>query len=189
MADPNPLAAMPIAESLAKQMNESLQWMSRMWGGAGAVPTAVESAFGVQPQLAPGPSMLMPTLDPNELEKRISVLKTVAHWLEMNRVLLHSTIQTLEMQRNAITAMQSMAGATQAGSTPSGAQAQPAASATSESAAAPVSFDPTLWWNALQEQFARVATAAAARAESASADSARSEPAAPPEKPFNKPSE
>ena len=189
MADPNPLAAMPIAESLAKQMNESLQWMSRMWGGAGAVPTAVESAFGGQPQLAPGPSMLMPTLDPNELEKRISVLKTVAHWLEMNRVLLHSTIQTLEMQRNAITAMQSMAGATQAGSMPSGAQAQPAASATSESAAAPVSFDPTLWWNALQEQFARVATAAAARAESAPADSARSEPAAPPEKPFNKPSE
>ena len=32
MADPNPLAGMPLAESLANNMNESLQWMTRLWG-------------------------------------------------------------------------------------------------------------------------------------------------------------
>ena len=169
MADPNPLAGMPLAESLANQMNESLQWMSRMWGNPAAPPLAgANSVFGGQSPLPPGlPSMLMPTLDPKELEKRINDLKTVEHWLDMNRALLHSTIQTLEMQRNAIIALQTMARPPQPG-TPGGqagtssaseAAAQPRADA---STAQPLAFDPTMWWNALQEQFVRVAAAAAA---------------------------
>ena len=44
MADPNPLAGMPLAESLANNMNESLQWMARMWGNPAAA-----SAAGAQP--------------------------------------------------------------------------------------------------------------------------------------------
>ena len=52
--------------------------------------------------------MLMPTFDPKELDKRITDLRTVAHWLDMNRTLLHTTIQALEMQRNAIVAMHAM---------------------------------------------------------------------------------
>lgn len=169
MADPNPLAGMPLAESLANQMNESLQWMSRMWGNAAAAPLAgAGSVFGGQSPLPPGlPSMLMPTLDPKELEKRINDLKTVEHWLDMNRALLHSTIQTLEMQRNAIITLQTMARPPQAGtsgsqagtSSASEAAAQPRADA---STAQPLAFDPTMWWNALQEQFVRVAAAAAA---------------------------
>src|ERR1700756_4666570 len=108
MADPNPLAGMPFAGALAHQMNESLQWMSRMWGNPAG--TSSESVFGRASSIPAGlPSMLMPTFDPQELEKRINDLKTVEHWLDMNRALLHSTIQTLEMQRNAIVAMQSMA--------------------------------------------------------------------------------
>jgi hypothetical protein len=161
MADPNPLAGMPFAESLANQMNESLQWMSRMWGNPAGAPTAaVESAFGRQPPLPPGmPSMLMPTFDPQELEKRINDLKTVEHWLDMNRALLHSTIQTLEMQRNAIVAMQSMA---RVAPGVSAAPAGPAGSAQTrtDAPAPPLPFDPAPWWNALQEQFARVAAAA-----------------------------
>jgi hypothetical protein len=167
MADPNPLAGMPFAESLANNMNESLQWMSRMWGNAAAAPRGAESMFGAQS--SPGlPSMLMPTLDPQELDKRISDLKTVAHWLDMNRALLHTTIQTLEMQRNGIVALQSMARSAQAAA--SGA-AQAAAAAPAEAApkpgaggapAQPLPFDPTQWWTALQDQFARVAAAAAA---------------------------
>ena len=175
MPDPNPLAGMPLAESLASNMNESLQWMSRMWGGATAAPTAgAESLFGAQP---PGlPSMLMPTLDPNELEKRINDLKTVAHWLDMNRALLHSTIQTLEMQRNAIVALQAMAHSAQSASAASGfggagASSSAGTAAPAHGAAAPsgqpLPFNPALWWNALQEQFARVASTAATEAQRA----------------------
>jgi hypothetical protein len=165
MPDPNPLAGMPFAESLANQMNESLQWMSRMWGSPGAVPAgASESVFGRAP-LPPGlPSMLMPTFDPQELEKRINDLKTVEHWLDMNRALLHSTIQTLEMQRNAIVALQSMGRSAPGGSSPLGASQASSAAALpprDDAAAPPIPFDPTPWWNALQQQFARVAAAAA----------------------------
>ena len=168
MADPKPLAGMPFAESLAHQMNESLQWMSRMWGNpAGAA--GAESVFGPQSAMPSGlPSMLMPTFDPQELEKRINDLKTVEHWLDMNRALLHSTIQTLEMQRNAIVAMQSMARAAPGGSSAVGAgQAGYGATSTAtgqaraDAAAPPLPFDPAPWWNALQDQFARVAAAAA----------------------------
>jgi hypothetical protein len=116
MADPNPLAGMPLAESLANNMNESLQWMSRMWGNSAAAPLpGAEALFGQSPSVPGLPSMLMPTLDPKELEKRIGDLKTVEHWLDMNRALLHTTIQTLEMQRNGIIALQSMAMSAQAG--------------------------------------------------------------------------
>jgi len=168
MADPNPLAGMPLAESLANNMNESLQWMARMWGNPAAASAAgAESLFGAQPPLPVGmPSMLMPTLDPKELEKRITDLRTVEHWLDMNRALLHSTIQTLEMQRNAIVALQSMARSAQAG--PSVASTgnvgpDPAAQARGDppAGAQPLAFDPSQWWNALHEQFARVASAAA----------------------------
>jgi hypothetical protein len=201
MADPNPLAGMPLAESLAHQMNESLQWMSRMWGNPAAPLAGAEAMFGGQSPLPPGlPSMLMPTLDPKELEKRINDLKTVAHWLDMNRTLLHSTIQTLEMQRNAIVALQAMARPAQA--SPSVGGGQPGSSSVFEAAAQPptdvpnvqpLPFDPTTWWIALQEQFARVAAAAAAQSERPSAepkpqradDSGRPAPAA--ERPTGQP--
>jgi hypothetical protein len=186
MPDPNPLAGMPLAESLANNMNESLAWMARMWGGVAAAPLAgAESAFGARP-LPPGlPSMLMPTFDPNELEKRINDLKTVEHWLDMNRALLHSTIQTLEMQRNAIIAMRAMAqGAPSASATQGlGAAAPTGAPERADAASvAPPPFNPVMWWNALQEQFARVASAAAAQAQPADAA-----PQAPPTPPAGEP--
>nr|MDQ2736357.1 hypothetical protein [Pseudomonadota bacterium] len=40
-----------------------------------------------------------PTLDPAELEKRISELRTVQFWLEQNAKMLATTIQALEVQR------------------------------------------------------------------------------------------
>jgi hypothetical protein len=185
MPDPNPLAGMPLAESLANNMNESLAWMARMWGGVAAAPLAgAESAFGARP-LPPGlPSMLMPTLDPNELEKRINDLKTVEHWLDMNRALLHSTIQTLEMQRNAIIAMRAMAqGAPSASATQGlGAAAPTGAPERADAASVAPPFNPVMWWNALQEQFARVASAAATQAQPADAA-----PQAPPTPPAGEP--
>ena len=193
MADPNPLAGMPLAESLANNMNESLQWMSRMWGNSAAAPLpGAEALFGQSPSVPGLPSMLMPTLDPKELEKRIGDLKTVEHWLDMNRALLHTTIQTLEMQRNAVIALQSMAMSAQAGrpvpgSAGTGSAPDAAATAASDSGAGvqPLPFNPAQWWNALHEQFARVASAAATEAERAAADPqpAREAEAPPPRGP------
>ena len=193
MADPNPLAGMPLAESLANNMNESLQWMSRMWGNSAAAPLpGAEALFGQSPSVPGLPSMLMPTLDPKELEKRIGDLKTVEHWLDMNRALLHTTIQTLEMQRNAVIALQSMAMSAQAGrpvpaSAGTGSAPDSAATAGSDSGAGvqPLPFNPAQWWNALHEQFARVASAAATEAERAAADPqpAREAEAPPPRGP------
>jgi len=156
MADSNPLAGMPLAASLTSHMNDTLQWMSRMWGGA--------AGAGLQ-GAAPGvPSMMMPTFDPVELEKRIGDLRTVLHWLDMNRALLQSTIQALEMQRDTILAMQSMARSGAAAAT--GASAVMPGSGGPQTAvdAAAQAFDPSVWWNALQEQFARVAASAVGEA-------------------------
>jgi hypothetical protein len=176
MADTNPLAAMPLAESLANNMNESLQWMSRIWSSAaaGAAPSPLPSGL---------PSMMVPTLDPKELDKRISDLRSVQHWLDMNRALLHTTIQTLEMQRNAIVALQSMATAAQGGSSTAAREAESASAAAAQPAAesaAALAFNPAQWWNALSEQFARVAaTAAAEPGRPEAAGDAPPDPAAP----------
>jgi len=49
-----------------------------------------------------------PTLDPEELSKRIEELRTVQFWLENNARLIATTIQSLEVQRMTLTALKSM---------------------------------------------------------------------------------
>ncbi|WP_332673002.1 PhaM family polyhydroxyalkanoate granule multifunctional regulatory protein [Aromatoleum sp.] len=54
------------------------------------------------------PGMVTPTLDVNELDKRIADLKAVENWLKMNLNMLQMTTQGLEMQRVALAAVQAM---------------------------------------------------------------------------------
>ena len=56
----------------------------------------------------PVPGMAMPTLDPQELEKRITELKSVEMWLTMNLNVLRAAIQGLEMQKTGLQQMQGM---------------------------------------------------------------------------------
>ena len=56
----------------------------------------------------PVPGMTMPTLDPNEIDKRISELKSVEAWLAMNLNMLRAAIQGLEMQKAGLQQMQGM---------------------------------------------------------------------------------
>ena len=49
-----------------------------------------------------------PTLDPAELEKRISELRTVQYWLEQNARMLAATIQALEVQRMTLSTLKTM---------------------------------------------------------------------------------
>ncbi|MFN6961773.1 MAG: PhaM family polyhydroxyalkanoate granule multifunctional regulatory protein [Rhodocyclaceae bacterium] len=59
------------------------------------------------------PGMVAPTVDTDELAKRIADLKAVEGWLKSNLNLLQMTIQGLEMQRAALMAFQQMGQATQ----------------------------------------------------------------------------
>ena len=59
----------------------------------------------------PVPGMTMPTLDPAEVEKRISDLRSVEAWLGMNLNMVKMAIQGLEMQKLALEAMKANAGA------------------------------------------------------------------------------
>ena len=56
----------------------------------------------------PLPGMAMPTLDPNEIDKRIGELKSVEGWLALNLNMLRAAIQGLEMQKSGLQQMQGM---------------------------------------------------------------------------------
>ncbi|MEO6410661.1 MAG: PhaM family polyhydroxyalkanoate granule multifunctional regulatory protein [Burkholderiaceae bacterium] len=113
-----------------------------------------------------------PTLNPEELEKRIQELRTVQYWLEQNVRMLGATIQALEVQRMTLSTLKSMnvqmgdlrdsltarlPGAAGVAAQMPTAAAQPIAAS---AAAAPAAVDPMQWWSALTEQFAQLAAGA-----------------------------
>ncbi|OIQ89192.1 hypothetical protein GALL_289330 [mine drainage metagenome] len=53
-------------------------------------------------------SWMAPTMDPQELEQKITELKAVLQWLEANARLTQATIQALEVQRMTLAALKSM---------------------------------------------------------------------------------
>jgi hypothetical protein len=69
------------------QVLDSVEFVKRAWGGLNL------------------PSTLVPTVDIDELDKRIADLKAVEQWLNMNLSMLHGTIQGLEIQRGTIAAV------------------------------------------------------------------------------------
>lgn len=72
--------------------DDGFDFIRRMWGNMG---------FGL-------PGMVSPTLDVEEIERRIQDLKAVEGWLKMNLGMLQMTIQGLEVQRSTLSAMQAM---------------------------------------------------------------------------------
>lgn len=117
-----------------------------------------------------------PTLNPEELEKRIEELRTVQFWLEQNARMLGATIQALEVQRMTLSTLKTMN--VQMEDLRDSLTARPAASApAAEPAAAPASarkpdakagaktdtaaaVDPMQWWGALTKQFTELAATA-----------------------------
>lgn len=151
MSDPKKASALPLPEALAGNFQDAARWFNQLWA-AGADPTAAARA-------AAGaiPSMMMPTMDVHELEKRIADLRSVEHWLELNLSLLRTTIQGMDMQRTTLMAWQGL-GAAATGASASGASSPLGAAGTQN---AP--FQPAVWWNALQQQFAQMAASAVAK--------------------------
>jgi len=75
------------------------------------------------------PGMVTPTLDVEELDKRITDMKAVEGWLKMNLNMLQMTIQGLEMQRATIAAVKAMTEQSKGGEAGSDPQANPFAAA------------------------------------------------------------
>jgi len=125
-----------------------------------------------------------PTLNPEELEKRIEELRTVQFWLEQNARMLGATIQALEVQRMTLSTLKTMnvqmddlrdslkirmpaAPAASPAPAPADAPAdapakrsKPAARKAGPAADAPPAVDPMQWWGALTKQFTQLATTA-----------------------------
>ena len=145
-----------------------------------------------------------PTLDPEELEKRIQELKTVQFWLEQNARLLGTTIQALEVQRMTLSTLQTMnlpladlgealmirkpAEAAPAAPTPAPQpapvpppapvrKAKPRSTGPAAPLAAAAAVDPMKWWGALTQQFTELATKAVQDAVPEAAAAPKAEPA------------
>ena len=111
---------------------DSLDFLKSMWNSMG---------FSL-------PGMVTPTLDVDELGKRIADLKAVEGWLKMNLNMLQMSIQGLEMQRVALATIQAIGQTTQAGS---GAGAEPAPDPFAANPFASAALNPALWpWNFMQ---------------------------------------
>jgi hypothetical protein len=122
-----------------------------------------------------------PTLDPEELEKRIEELRTVQFWLEQNARMLGATIQALEVQRMTLSTLKTMnvqmddlresmqirmptapapAAKRKPAADPPAAPAVTAPSAAGNAATPAGAVDPMQWWGALTKQFTELATTA-----------------------------
>jgi hypothetical protein len=62
------------------------------------------------PMSFPLPGMIAPTIDPQEIEKKIAELKAVETWLTMNVGFVQMTIKTLEMQKAALESLTAAGG-------------------------------------------------------------------------------
>ena len=100
-----------------------------------------------------------PTLDPEELDKRIQELKSVQFWLDQNAKALSATIQAMEVQRMTLSTLQSMnVGMADVAAAMTG---QAPASSTQQAAKeAPPMVDPMQWWGAISQQFQTIAAQA-----------------------------
>lgn len=129
------------------------------------------------PQLPNLSNWVAPTLNVEELEKRIEELKAVHFWLDQNSKALAATIQALEVQKMTLATLQGMnfnmgdvanalklkAADTVAGSVQKAAGAARAVGGTAAGAAGKAAggagmVDPLQWWGALTQQFQQIAT-------------------------------
>ncbi|MBL8472132.1 MAG: hypothetical protein KF778_05580 [Rhodocyclaceae bacterium] len=122
--------------------SDPLEFLKSMWNGMG---------FSL-------PGMMTPTLDVNELEKRIADMRAVEHWLKVNLGMLQTSIQGLEMQRATLSAVQAL----------SQSSARGASGGPAEAAALPFA-SPAMWpWNMMQQAAAGMQTAATNAVQAAS---------------------
>lgn len=104
------------------------------------------------PQMPHLANWIAPTLNLDELEKRISELKTVHFWLEQNSRALAATVQALEVQKMTLATLKGM-------NFNIGDVAKPKAAQPATAAAAGL-VDPMQLWGSLTQQFQQIAAGA-----------------------------
>jgi hypothetical protein len=156
--------------------------LAKMVPGFEFLQTLMKTAGAALPGVSGVPGMsqwIAPTLDPEELEKRIQELKTVQFWLDQNAKLLGGTIQALEVQRMTLATLKSLnlpmtdlrdalrikpspapAPAPEPVASDEAAAPGPKAAARKAGTAAAPAVDPVQWWGALTQQFTEIATKA-----------------------------
>lgn len=90
---------------------DPFEFLKNLWGPMG-VPLA---------------GLMAPTINQNEIERRIAELRSVENWLNMNLGVLRMTIQGLEMQKAGFAAMQAAGGKDETPGEAGPARSQPAA--------------------------------------------------------------
>ena len=124
---------------MADSLPDPFEFMKKLWNPMGL----------------PMPGMVAPTLDVEEVEKKIADLKSVENWLNLNLNMLRLSIQGLEMQRSTLAAMKAVQSAPAGAAADAGKNPFP---------------DPAAWWSLMQ------AAAASAAAKPAEADAAQAAP-------------
>jgi prefoldin subunit 5 len=152
-------------------MTDSSQNFSKLVPGFDFLQGLVKNAGSALPSIG---QWVAPTLNPEELEKRIEELRTVQFWLEQNARMLAATIQALEVQRMTLSTLKTMNVPLTAlrdslkVPEPMAAMATPEKKAParggsrkpSPAEAATPAVDPMQWWGALTKQFTQLAATA-----------------------------
>lgn len=110
---------------------------------------------------------LTPTMDLEEIDKRIANLKAVEQWLNLNLTMLQSSVQALQVQRSTIATLNNLGESLGTQSGPlspesikkamAKAGANSTAQTTTNSSATPLA-DPMAWFDMLQKQFLSIAS-------------------------------
>jgi hypothetical protein len=168
MSEKKKSSDLPLPEALAGNFQDAARWFSQLW------TSSADAAGGMRSPGSAIPSMLLPTLDVKELEKRIADMRSVESWLELNLGLLRTTIQGLELQKQTLQTWQGFQEAASPKKSASGLGAGTAAKAASaahsaaleaDAANALPGFQPQVWWDALNQQFGHMAAQATQAAE------------------------
>ena len=151
-------------------MTDASQNFTKLVPGFDFLQGLVKNAGQALPSIG---QWVAPTLNPEELERRIEELRTVQFWLEQNARMLAVTIQALEVQRMTLstlktmnvplTALRDSLKVSEPPMQPLPAEKKPAARGgrtSSPAQAATPAVDPMQWWGALTKQFTQLATTA-----------------------------
>ena len=126
--------------NVGNAMTDPFEFLKKSWAGMNNLPRA-----------------MAPTFDIEELDKRITDMKAVESWLQLNTNMLQGTIKALEIQRGTLATLKDL-GASLTPATASG-LAKDLASGIKDKA---TTQNATQWWDMLQQQFSQVTQAAAA---------------------------
>ena len=142
--------------------------------------TKSASASSAIPKLPSMGGWVAPTMNVEDLDKRIEELKAVQFWLDQNAVALKATIQALEVQKMTLATLKGMnvsmtdlakaftlntapaqkpAEAAAPAPAPAATKAAaPSAAPETDAASTESKIDPMQWWGSLTQQFQQIAT-------------------------------